>query len=266
MSTSTQLRKWWAAYRCDPSGFARVSIPGPGTTEWQLQVAKGSVAAWEVFADLMRRHAYPFREIAGGTYNCRKIAGSSSWSLHSYGIALDLNPQHNPQGWPVVHNYPQPFIDSVEALETKSGASVFTWGGRWSKSTPPDPMHWQIDCKPADIATGIAYHEEDDVFLPLKEGDGIGDKVAKRSDVAAIQAMLNRLGAGLTEDGQYGTDTVTAVKTLLGGDGKSFYGSLYDDLHWKVAVKAAQTAGEHPVDLDALATAVANDLQIVPKT
>lgn len=88
-------------------------------------------------------------------------------------------------------------------------------------------------------------------FLPVREGDGFGARTFKRSDVAAIQAMLNRLGAGLTEDGKYEASTVTAVKTLLGGDGKSFYGSLYDDLHWKVAVKAASTDGVTPGVVDA---------------
>src|SRR4051794_30004051 len=29
-------------------------------------------------------------------YNCRKIAGSSSWSEHSYGRAIDINPVQNP--------------------------------------------------------------------------------------------------------------------------------------------------------------------------
>ena len=32
-----------------------------------------------------------------GCYNCRKISGSSSWSQHSWGNALDLFPVPNPQ-------------------------------------------------------------------------------------------------------------------------------------------------------------------------
>ena len=39
---------------------------------------------------------YYFLESAGGTYNCRMIAGTQVYSLHSYGLALDLNPSKNP--------------------------------------------------------------------------------------------------------------------------------------------------------------------------
>jgi hypothetical protein len=39
------------------------------------------------------------RSMAGdntSAFNCRKVDGSSSWSLHSYGRAVDLNPVENP--------------------------------------------------------------------------------------------------------------------------------------------------------------------------
>ena len=29
-------------------------------------------------------------------FNCRKVAGSSSWSMHAYGTAIDVNPMQNP--------------------------------------------------------------------------------------------------------------------------------------------------------------------------
>ncbi len=79
-------------------------------------------------------------------------------------------------------------------------------------------------------------------FLPLKLGDGEGDRVHKRSDVAAIQAVLNRaytLMPPLTTDGIYGEKTARAIRTHLDGDGSSFYGNLYDDLHAALVVRVA---------------------------
>ena len=29
-------------------------------------------------------------------FNCRRVAGSSSWSAHAYGAAVDINPLENP--------------------------------------------------------------------------------------------------------------------------------------------------------------------------
>ena len=29
-------------------------------------------------------------------FNCRRVAGSSSWSAHAYGAAIDINPVENP--------------------------------------------------------------------------------------------------------------------------------------------------------------------------
>ena len=29
-------------------------------------------------------------------FNCRRVAGQSSWSAHAYGEAIDLNPVQNP--------------------------------------------------------------------------------------------------------------------------------------------------------------------------
>ncbi|GGK92205.1 hypothetical protein Sme01_54650 [Sphaerisporangium melleum] len=47
-------------------------------------------------------------------FNCRKVAGSSSWSKHSYGKAIDLNPRENPWVEPdgsVAHDNARRFAD-----------------------------------------------------------------------------------------------------------------------------------------------------------
>ena len=56
--------------------------------------------------------------------------------------------------------------------------------------------------------------QEDDVFLPINQGDGMGDKVAKKSDVSVVQRLLNdhpNVNPKLTTDGKYGSGTAAAV-------------------------------------------------------
>lgn len=38
-------------------------------------------------------------DIFGGCYNFRPMRGSTNWSMHAYGIAVDLDPEHNQLKW-----------------------------------------------------------------------------------------------------------------------------------------------------------------------
>jgi hypothetical protein len=87
-------------------------------------------------------------------FNCRGIPGSSRWSLHAYGRAIDINPLLNPS------------IDSAGTLEPKNAAVYldrkridpgllhpgddavraftdrgWTWGGSWR--SPLDYQHFE---------------------------------------------------------------------------------------------------------------------------
>lgn len=73
----------------------------------------------------------------GGAYNFRRISGSSKLSLHSYGAAIDLDPEHNPLGraWKAdTGMMPTPVVDLFEAAGWK-------WGGRFKSRK--DCMHFQ---------------------------------------------------------------------------------------------------------------------------
>lgn len=226
--------------------------------------------AFGVYEQIRAEHGYTLTGTDTGFYSYRHMRHDNSmpWSVHAWAMALDINWLENPAGDKLVTDIPQAMIDDLLAVRTVSGARVFRWGGDWdwdgisTDHSYVDAMHWECVAHPLDLATGI-NHVEDTVFLPIREGDGIGDKTAKRSDVAVVQAKLNRLGAGLTTDGRYGATTKAAVVKYLGTDGSSVYGSLYEKLDWLVIQKASNGGN---LDLEALAEAVANDLQIVPKT
>lgn len=87
-------------------------------------------------------------------FNCRKIAGSTSWSQHAYGLALDLNPIQNPwvKGSDVVPNAGKDYLDRTLGLpgmivRGDSTVAAFTdigwgWGGKWSSLK--DYMHFSL--------------------------------------------------------------------------------------------------------------------------
>jgi hypothetical protein len=68
-----------------------------------------------------------------GCFNDRKKRGASTASLHSWGVAVDINAAHNQFGKP-------PTMDPrIVAIFKKHG---FDWGGDWT--TKKDGMHFQL--------------------------------------------------------------------------------------------------------------------------
>lgn len=69
-----------------------------------------------------------------GSYNARKIAGSSKWSNHAYGAAIDLNAEENGFG-----KGKGTIPAAVVAAFKRQGAR---WGGDYKGRT--DPMHFEF--------------------------------------------------------------------------------------------------------------------------
>jgi hypothetical protein len=70
----------------------------------------------------------------GGVYNFRPKRQGKTLSMHAYGAAIDLDPDHNGQGRPVT------MPAEVVAIFDAQGAD---WGGRWSPKSR-DGMHFQF--------------------------------------------------------------------------------------------------------------------------
>lgn len=67
-----------------------------------------------------------------GCFNIRRKRGYKSWSLHSWGIAIDIN-----AAWNGLGKVPKMGKDLVECF-TDAG---FDWGGTWKRA---DGMHFQL--------------------------------------------------------------------------------------------------------------------------
>lgn len=164
MTSTSMMREAWAPPCTGP--FARMSLHGEGV----ITVRANTVAAWRALDHFLIKHNYRTRQHDTGAYNCRKITGGSNYSLHAYGIAVDLNWQSNPYGEHLITDMPIAMIEDIEAVRTKSGHRVFRWGGRYSGNK--DAMHFELICTPQQLATGIRpYVEQQPKPEPTKKKD-----------------------------------------------------------------------------------------------
>ena len=84
-------------------------------------------------------------------FNCRRVAGSRSWSAHAYGAAIDINPVQNPDltGTSVAPRAGRPFATVDRSADAHPPPGVITangpvvrafarigweWGGTWSSA------------------------------------------------------------------------------------------------------------------------------------
>jgi hypothetical protein len=90
------------------------------------------------------------------SFNCRAATGSTRWSNHAYGRAIDVNPIENPyvSGGTSSHRASGPYLDrSRHRLGTAYAGGVLVdafrsvgwgWGGSWSGSVR-DYQHFSAD-------------------------------------------------------------------------------------------------------------------------
>jgi hypothetical protein len=89
-------------------------------------------------------------------FNCRKATGSSTWSQHAYGLAIDINPIENPYVFAdgtTEHRGSRPYLDRSNVrpgMATSGGPLVrafdairWGWGGRWT--APIDYQHFSVN-------------------------------------------------------------------------------------------------------------------------
>lgn len=125
------------------------------------------------------------------TGNCRKITGGSGYSLHAYGIAVDVNSLANPYGPKLITDMPTSMIEQIEALRTVDGHRVVGWGGRYSRNK--DAMHFEVIVTPAQLARGFAD------FAITSEESGDMDLETLQKELGYIHPKLDKLTAEVAE-------------------------------------------------------------------
>jgi hypothetical protein len=88
-------------------------------------------------------------------FNCRAVTGGTSWSQHSYGWAIDINPVQNPyvRGSSVLPESGRAHLDrstgatgkirAGDAVVEAFAARGWEWGGYWSSSK--DYQHFSVN-------------------------------------------------------------------------------------------------------------------------
>lgn len=120
-------------------------------------------------------------------FNYRQITSGGSLSIHSYGLAIDINPIQNPYIDNITHKIagrvtvqPAKGIDYLNRTNIRSGMcesqliiNIFKehgfkiWGGQWNN--PIDWQHFQVDRFVAEQLAKLNYEDGIKYFLSYKK-------------------------------------------------------------------------------------------------
>lgn len=173
MATHNQKLEWWGDRIC---GIGRIDVEFLGRSPVRIQPEM--VAAVDALEAVFLAHEYPMPTSYTGSYSCRKISGSDTWSLHAVPIAIDVDYPNNPvlpyeleRGFDTDPGcfITEAIVDDVEAIVNENGDSIWKWLG-WRSGTA-DPMHFEIDvppdaCQPA--AGGCPWRPSADAGAPWR--------------------------------------------------------------------------------------------------
>lgn len=148
------------------------------------------------------RDGYAYRDPDTGAYNCRYIAGTTIWSNHAWGLAIDKNWQTNPYSATLHTDYPV-------WLRQRWNRYGFAWGGDYTGSK--DAMHHEFMGTPAQAAAATVLARSElggaVVHPPADPNDEILTWGDSGPAVVALQQTLNRWypkEVPLVEDGDFG--------------------------------------------------------------
>lgn len=210
---NAKARGWGSGWpNCSPGKMAVAK--GGGVS---VRVRAELVPLVEILLDATVALGYKLKAGTTGGYNCRPIAGTSTPSNHSWGLAIDLNWSDNPMQRTFKTDIPPRVVAMWEALG-------FYWGGRYQKT--PDTMHMEFLYRPDDVPALVvkakAYlHVVPDPKPDPSDPDSQwhkavnarpGARILERYDRGTDVALLQRFLGVKPADGDFGADTVSAVR------------------------------------------------------
>lgn len=115
-----------------------------------------AIPAFRLLSEIIAEENYNVKPSQTGAYNYRYIAGTNVLSVHSWGLAIDVNWTDNAVNKAsslVSAAWKAAAQRAVAEIRTNNGQQVFSWGGFWTSKK--DWMHLEVVCTAADMATGV---------------------------------------------------------------------------------------------------------------
>ncbi|HSJ05929.1 MAG TPA: peptidoglycan-binding protein [Longimicrobiales bacterium] len=208
MLSTPQLRTAWSP-GCDVPLCTVELVQGV-----PVRCHESVATAVKALGRVLEAHGYAVRRGDTGAYSCRPITGGSGYSLHAYGIALDINWNTNPYRADnvLVTDMPGAMVRNILRVRTGGGVKVWRWGGHFR--SVKDAMHFEVACAPADLAEGIDW---DTVHQPaLREASPHRWPLVQRGDrgpaVEELHRLLEVAAPGEPGFGHFGPRTDAAVR------------------------------------------------------
>ncbi|MGH8871089.1 MAG: M15 family metallopeptidase [Acidimicrobiia bacterium] len=216
-ATTSTLRKLWDDWMCRRGGGSHSDVEFCGKRIGGVPVP--AIDAYRALEQSLRSAGYA--PSSCWAYNCRLIAGTNQRSLHSAGIAVDIDPGDNPytEGDPFSGKLKPAHVEAALAIRNPKGGRVWSWGGNWGT---PDRMHFQLDQGPTGVVVDWstvpggepdgpidiepADVEEDEMVLS-KGSEGPGVKQFQECLLVWNAEALPEHGA----DGDFGSETADWV-------------------------------------------------------
>ena len=131
-----------------PAKTANMSWGGKGLT-----IASGTEGLWSGLLDNLNANIQGGITSIGGYEDRANVNNPSAKSLHAYGLAVDVNPEQNPNG---VNAYGRVGPGVIPSSLAPAIARQFgmIWGGDFTGT--PDGMHFEIHVSPGQIGAAVA--------------------------------------------------------------------------------------------------------------
>ncbi|MPR09235.1 M15 family metallopeptidase [Microvirga tunisiensis] len=89
------------------SGMARLKLPFPMIGAWDKNTQITSITVHrkalpyfeKAFSLLHQRGLTQEASLYGGSFSVRKMRGGDQWTAHSWGVEIDIDPEHNRLSW-----------------------------------------------------------------------------------------------------------------------------------------------------------------------